>query len=135
MQSETQQLIVCGQSDSQLLASLQARIEARISQGDYNRDEIHYVSKVNLELVNESLSVDQVTLEKLRQACQLWDIQFRPVNISSHRKFIGPVIVALKKLALPIIKLLMKDVIERQRLFNATMIGIVARLSNQKSKD
>jgi hypothetical protein len=131
----TQELLVCGQVEAELLPRLRAKIQERIAAGDFTEDELHYVSKVNLELVNTALEVDEKTLEKLRQACQLWDIQFRPLNITSHRPVIGPIIVGLKKLCFPIVRLFMKDVIERQRLFNASVISLLARIANQKKID
>jgi len=107
---------------------LDYRVQEHLSNGDYTCADISYISKVQLNLISDSLDVSDELLEKFRRMCQLWNIEFVPQEIKSHRKIIGPLIVAIKKLIFPILKVLLKDVISQQRKFNAAVVDAVVNL-------
>ena len=111
---------------------LDVLVEERMRGRAYTPDEAAYVAKVDLSAVKDPLSVSDRRLEKLRRLCQAWDIEIRPVNITSHRRIVGPLIVAAKKMIFPVLRLFLKDFIRRQKEFNAAAIALLAELSNER---
>ena len=79
------------------------------------------------------LQVSNDQLEKLRRLCQVWDVDIRPGEITSHRPIIGRVIVAGKKLLFPVIRALLKNYLSQQREFNAAAISLLADLCSRNS--
>ena len=84
-----------------------------------------------MKLCDGSLKLSKKRLEKLRRLCQLWEVNLKPAEITSHRKVIGPLIVAVKKLVYPILKVLLKETIKQQRDFNAAAVALIADLANE----
>jgi len=125
-------LTVLGERDEVLAARLGERVEARVRAGELTARHIADVAKMNLSPTKGSLVIPTVTLERLRRLCQLWDVDLRPAReITSHRRFIGPVIVAAKRLLFPIVRFFMQDTLRQQREFNATAIALLADLANE----
>ena len=123
-------LTVTGKSASKLAESLHQRVAARITNGEYTWNNVGYIERVNRNPLGPDANLSKQQLEMLRKACQLWDLELRPAEITSHRKFLGPLIVAAKKLLYPILKVLLRDVINQQRDFNAAAIALLAHLSD-----
>ncbi|MCB0338505.1 MAG: hypothetical protein KDD53_02825, partial [Bdellovibrionales bacterium] len=115
---------VCGQSADSLGEKLTERVSKRIESNEFTQKDVDYIASLKRPLLNETANFDPRSLEKLRTLCQLWDLRIRPVNITSHRKIIGPVIVGVKKALYPIIRILLRDVINQQRDFNAAAISL-----------
>lgn len=128
-------LTMGGEADEALARTLESRVAQRISAGAYSIDNVKYIAKMHLWLCTSTLSVSDETLEKLRRLCQLWDVDVRVREISSHRKFVGPVIVAVKKILFPIVRVLLKDFIRQQRSFNAAAIAVLADVANRKREE
>lgn len=120
------------------IPSLESRIEgtvaAKVSRGDFTQRDVDYISKLSRPVLNERILVAGERLEKLRAMCQSWDIDFRPVQITSHRRVIGKLIVTVKKAVQPVIRALLKDTIAQQRNFNASVISAVTDLANEVEK-
>ena len=110
---------------------LEQQMQARMSSGEYTTDEAYYVSHIDLALCKKELRLSDERLEKLRQLCQLWDIDLRHKEITSHRKFIGPFIVFAKRRMYPLFRFFLKDLIHQQQRFNATAIALIADLSSE----
>lgn len=125
-------ITICGEEASELERSLLSRVEQRIASGKFARRDVEYVAKLSRPIFSESATLDEDALEKLRSLCKLWDVDIRPSTISSHRKFVGPVIVKCKQLLFPLLRVLMKDFISQQREFNATAITLLAKLSARR---
>lgn len=120
-------------SESQRLeGEVARRVTAKVEAGEYNTEDIRYVSKLARPLVANQVSLSDERLEMLRRVCQLWDINFRATDITSHRPVIGPVIVAIKRALMPILKILMRDVINQQRDFNAAAVILLAEISQSE---
>lgn len=128
-------ITICGEASASTSSLVATRVQERIAKGDYSEDDAHYVSEVSLRLTKGELDVSDTTLEKLRALCQLWDLELEPAQISSHRKFIGPIIVIVKRLLFPILQVLLKETISRQRAFNAAAISILFDLANETGRD
>jgi hypothetical protein len=121
------------ESKQDLEAELDAKVQARMDQGDFSDHNVKYIAKVKLDLTEGGLRLPEKRLEKLRRLCQLWDVDIRVREISSHRKIIGPLIVAVKKLVYPVLRVFLRDYIRQQRSFNAGVIALLAELSNEKT--
>ncbi len=111
---------------------LALRVEQRVASGQIRPEELQYVKDLNLSVGQRGLAISDKQLEKLRLACQLFDVDLRTREISSHRKFIGPIIVAAKKALFPIIRVFLKDFLHQQRSFNAAVIDALTELCAEK---
>ena len=124
-------LKISGEDSPEISQDMLCRVERRISAGEYSSDDVKYIEKLSLRLAERSLQISDGRLEKLRRLCQLWEVDLRPGRISSHRKFVGPLIVAAKRLCLPVLRALFKDTLRQQRDFNAAVISLLAEISNE----
>lgn len=127
-------LNVAGQPDPTLAGKLFKRVSSRVEQGEFNWDNIGYINDLSLKAAGPALDVDKATLEKLRRACQLWNVDLQFKEIKSHRPVIGVFIVAAKKIVIPIIRALLKDSMRQQRSFNAAMLAITLDLYEKLSQ-
>lgn len=124
--------LVCGEHDKIASAAVEQSVEDALKAGHYTRDEVAYVSKVQLSAVPARLSISDERLEKLRRLCQTWEADLTWQPITSHRRVIGPLIVAGKRAIFPVLRVLLKDYIRRQREFNAAAIALMAELSAER---
>lgn len=117
-------------------AAISALIETRVAESRRNRrytaDDLRFVKELDLSLIEGDLDLSEKQLEKLRRLCQSWDIELRITG--SHRRYIGPIIVFIKRLTYPLLRLLLKPVIEQQRDFNSATIALLAEVVNQKNR-
>ena len=127
-------IVVGGEAAPELSRQLSESVARRISEGKYTQKDIEIVSKIELPLIDGKLNVNAKDLEKLRELCKLWDVDLKPLHISSHRKFIGPVIVAAKKLFYPFVRAIFKESHKQQREFNAATISMIAEILNRGSE-
>ncbi|MEZ4755094.1 MAG: hypothetical protein R3A13_12495 [Bdellovibrionota bacterium] len=127
-------LKILGESNSELESLLNSRVKAKIADKEFTLDNVCYVDKVDFSLVKGKLNLTDKQLEKLRRLCQLWDIKLRPAEISSHRAFIGPIIVTAKKLMFRLLSVLLKDIFHQQKSFNAAAIDMIAELGTEDNK-
>lgn len=118
--------------EANLAAELEKRVQERLASGEYTSQELDHVSRVDVNPIQGELNIPDKRLEKLRRLCQVWDVDLRVDKITSHRKIIGPFIVAAKKLMLPVIRVFLKNFIAEQREFNAAAVSLLAELSNRK---
>ena len=120
-------ITVCGSAAPALEQELARVVTEKIQAGVYQRDEIRRIEKLDLSVSKGRLDISDDTLDKLRRLCQLWDIDIRSAEITSHRKFIGPFIVAAKRLVYPVLRTFLKDTLSQQRDFNATVISLLSK--------
>jgi len=118
-----------GLSGAEFSQQLDLSRDGRLKAGEYTDENIRYVSKLSLAVCSGELKLSDQKLEKLRRLCQLWDVKLRPREIRSHRKFVGPVIVAVKRAIYPILKFFLKDMLHQQREFNAATIRLLAEVA------
>lgn len=135
LKSDSSWLHVCGMADPERAADLSQRVRQKIDSATYKRDDVVYIEKLRLPVVKGDLHTSPERLEKLRRLCQLWDVEIKIGAISSHRPLIGPIIVAVKRIAFPILKILLKDFIKQQRDFNAAVISLAADLAQEKPRE
>lgn len=123
-----------GQKTPDLEAKLAETRGAAIRAGLISEKELGHIAGLKPSVVEGELRVNDVVLEKLRTLCMSWDIDIKPREISSHRRFIGPVIVAVKKMFYPILRAMLFNTIQAQRHFNGTVISVLSEIANDKSK-
>jgi len=121
-----------GAAEQSLQQALESRVQDKLSRGEYSLEELDHVARVDLNPIKGELYISDKRLEKLRRLCQVWDVDLRIDKITSHRKFLGPLIVAFKRLLLPVVRVLLKNFIAQQREFNAAVVSLLADLSNRK---
>lgn len=130
-------LEVCGQVDRDFTSEIASANLERISSGEYSIQDIKNIAETKCQLVNRNLQLSTKDLESVRELCKLWDLQLTPIHITSHRRFIGPIIVAVKRMLFPLISMLMKETIKQQRSFNAAAVTVLtealSRTTSSKS--
>jgi len=124
-------LTICGETNLETEETLKKRVLSKISTREFTEENVAYIRDVNLEAIEGSASLTDDTLERLRRMCQVWDADLRPFTITSHRKFVGPIIVGAKKLLFPIFKGFLKDFISQQKSFNAEVLSYLTWLSHR----
>ena len=82
----------------ELAETLSERLSQRIKSGKFKQEDVTYVSRLSLFPISDASSISPSSLENLRRLSETFEIKFEPQTISSHRKFIGPLIVFSKKI-------------------------------------
>lgn len=112
--------------------ALQQRVEKRfadlVARYGLSKHDLDCVRTIDRSVVKDELRVSALQFERLRQLAQLHAVDFRVQGITSHRKFVGPLIVAAKKLLFPMLKVFLKDTLREQRAFNALVVSSLAEL-------
>lgn len=126
-------LHIAGEPQPGLEAELQVLVKGRIARHEFRQDAVEYISKVDFSLVQGRLLANEQEMAIIRRLCQSWDVELRPFQITSHRPVLGKFIVALKKLAYPILRVFLKDFIKQQRDFNAASLALLGRVISQRA--
>lgn len=112
---------------------LKTATDSRIERGDFAHRDIEYIRHLHLRFLDRENDIDDALLEKIRHLCRVWDLRIGAMNVTSHRKYLGPFIVAAKKLVIPLVRLALADVIKQQREFNGVAISVLSELSARKN--
>jgi len=120
-------LTISGTEQPDLEETIAKRVAARMAAGAYAARDVAYIARLDRRPLGPEAQVDPQTLDQLRVLCRTWDVDFITGAITSHRPVIGRVIVAAKKLLLPIVRVLLKDTLRKQRDFNAQVVELLAR--------
>ena len=126
-------LHIDGARQPSLEAELEGAVAQRIARHEFRQDAIAHISNVDFSLVQGRLLANEQEMAIIRRLCQSWDVELRPFQITSHRPFLGKIIVGLKKLAYPILRVFLKDFIKQQRDFNAASLALLGRVISQRS--
>lgn len=124
-------LKIGNEDTAELAGRLSALSAEKISSGEYARKDVEYIENLKARDIQSTLDLSVSDLEKIRRLCQLWDLDIKATEIKSHRPVIGPLIVAVKKLTLPVLKVLLKETVKQQREFNATAISLLTDICNR----
>ena len=124
----TNSIIALGSTDAELSQKVSQRKLDLYNQKITSEEQQRYIKLLDLKITNGELDLSDKALEKLRLMCQLWDVDIRNREISSHRKFIGPIIVGIKKAIFPIIRVFLKDFVRQQKDFNAATISLMGEI-------
>jgi hypothetical protein len=129
--SQTDWLYVAGQADAALARRLSECVVARVTSGEMPADEQSRVSKTSTAVARGSFVVSSDRLELLRGLCQIYSAGIRAEKITSHRKFLGPVIVFTKRALFRVMSSLLGPSFRFQRDFNAGVIRLLGDLCNE----
>ena len=127
-------ITVTGENDRVLEEELSNHSQARIRESGLSKKEIDHITGLKASVRKGPLKVNDEVLEKLRTLCMSWDIDLKPREITSHRKILGPFIVAVKRLFYPVLRAFLSDTLAAQRHFNGTAISLLAELSSQRDQ-
>ncbi len=131
MNSERLGIEICGKRDEHLDHQLASRLAARVASGDLSPATIRNVERASFRAVPDGLELEDDAVERLRRLCQLWDVRILSRGVTSHRRFLGPIIVMAKTLLFKVLQFLLKDTLHQQRSFNAEVIRALAEMSTK----
>jgi len=114
-----------------LQSTLSQRIGALVSQGDMPANEQERVAGLSTAIAKGAFVVSPERLELLRGLCHLYSAGIRSEKITSHRRFVGPVIVFVKRAFFRVLSALLGPSFQYQRDFNAGVIRLLGDLCNE----
>lgn len=127
-------LLIAGKQDPSLEKQLVAAASSSLQKNKFQNHSMQYLTNLDrsISFADSDRAVSPVLLEKIRALCQFWDVGPTVGPISSHRKYVGPLIVKSKRLLFSVLKVLLKPTFEKQRNFNAQLIETLVELSKRK---
>lgn len=100
--------------------ALRCRVDAS---EEYTWTETRDIARLERTLFPKEFEVENEPLERLRVLARLYRCEIQPPHaIKSHRKFIGPFIVAAKKLLWPVINLHMEPCLDQLQEFHSHLL-------------
>jgi hypothetical protein len=115
-------------SPGTLEAEVAAMVGAALEKGSIKQADLDYLSRYRLAALQESLVLSSRELELLRNLCAIWGREPLRAPITSHRRVIGPLLVAAKKALFPLIRGALGPELQRQQEFNGALIEfLIAR--------
>jgi hypothetical protein len=124
-------LEISGKAAPKVAEQLSEQVASLSAAGVMPANEQARVAQLSTALTNDSFVASPERLELLRGLCQIYSAGIRSEKISSHRKFLGPVIVWIKKLLFRVISVLLGPTFSFQRDFNAGVIRLLGSLCNE----
>jgi len=112
---------------SKIMEKIQQRIKNKQKSGIYTDDELEEVTRLRLETLADNVDIDSSLINHLRSSSATWNIS-SDYKIKSHRVGFSSLIVLLKKLVRPFIRLYTDNIIERQAQLNLYSIHILHNL-------
>lgn len=105
------------------------QLNERLSTSEhYQAEEVLEIQKLSRKLFPLGYELDQQDTDAFRALCRLSQIDLRPVAaITSHRRIIGPVIVAMKKISRPFVLLIMRNILEGIQEFASWVVFLLAQ--------
>ena len=128
---DTTWLVVAGLSNSELANTLRSRVVRCEEGGIIPSGEQARVAQLSRAIATGEFVVAPQRLELLRELCHIYSAGILADKITSHRRFLGPVIVAFKKALFRLIAALLGPSFTSQRQFNAGVIRILGSLCNE----
>jgi hypothetical protein len=126
---------LCGELDSELAMRTASRVAAVYKQqGGCSAQELEHVQSLKVSPAGAGFSTSAYRLELLRRLCQIYSVDIKEREISSHRKVVGPCIVVIKKILFSLVKVLLGPTFKHQRDFNAVTVALLIDLCNDSKK-
>jgi hypothetical protein len=123
---------VGGESDPFIAETAKSEVKKKIALGLFKEENVRYLAQHRLALLDRELLMNDSELEKLRILAKNFMLTPSLPNFTSHRRFIGPVIVFFKKLLFPIFAAFTKETFQRQSDFNANLIELLVEMSSKR---
>lgn len=93
----------------------------------YSQQEIRDVSGLRVNLFPPEMELSKEVSERMRMLCKLSELRLEEsVYYRSHRKIIGPLVVALKRLTFPFVKFHISSTIDTAREFQIRAVEQIA---------
>jgi len=124
-----------GEKDTELEERVCTRLSKAISEGSFKSDDLDYLQRYELALLNNSVNLSDNQLELLRKLTASWDLKGPPQNITSHRPLVGKFIVLAKRLLFPLVRAALKDELNQQRAFNGAVIEFLAASVGKQERE
>lgn len=87
---------------------------------EYNAKEIEEVSTLSRYLFPKNFRIAPESIDTLRVLCSYARCELKPARaIQSHRRFVGPLIVFIKRLSWPLIRFHLKETFDSIQLFHS----------------
>lgn len=107
------------------------RVAKFLAEGEFTDNDIRFVRAFALPAASGELKVSDALLEKLRRVAQVWDVELKQKEFTSHRAhLIGKLIVTVKKFLFPIIKFFLNDTLRQQRDYNAAVLRCLVEIAS-----
>ena len=117
--------------NSKLNHALQARLTG---QQDLTHEEIEVIKVRETRIFPKDYELSLEQTESFRVLCKFSKFDLTPRHISSHRKYVGPLIVSGKRVFYRLIALLLRDVLAGQEVFNKETVKALARMEKVSSQ-
>lgn len=125
---------VAGTCDDAVARELVAQLERWKHDGLMPPNEPERVAAVSTAIAKGDFTTSSERLELLRNLCHIYSAGIRAEKITSHRKIIGPCIVAVKRVLFRAVSALLGPTFARQRDFNAGVIRLLGDLCNDAER-
>lgn len=125
---------VCGEVEAELEARVAMRVSELEARGQCTAAEREHVQGLGLGPSQNGFVTSPYRLELLRRLCQIYSVDVKEREISSHRRLVGPLIVGVKKILFKIVKVLLGPTFKHQRDFNAVTVSLLIDLCNESQR-
>ena len=118
---------------SKIMQQVQQRIEKKRESGIYTEEELEEVTRLRLENLADEIDIDSNLIENLRSSNAAWNIT-PDYQVKSHRKGLGYLVVLIKKIVRPIVRLYTDHIVKRQAQINLYSIHVLHNLVQELTK-
>jgi len=123
-----------GVNVAEIMKQIQERVLEKKKAGIYTDEEIREVSELKKQLSPQKEGAYGELALHLRRLHHNWDVAASSALITSHRKVLGPVIVALKKVGFRVFRFIGHPLVIRQTEFNAASVRFASVLMEELSR-
>jgi hypothetical protein len=102
---------------------IRARIADRFARGILTAEEVERVARARVVLFEPG----DPASEAFRRCCTVWDLG-RPAPVVSHRRGIGPLIVAAKRVVARMLRFQIEPLVVRQSEFNRNLLALLREI-------
>jgi hypothetical protein len=114
---------IAGEIGRGVVEKVRARLADRLARSILDGDEIARVSRMPLR----TFAGDDAASEIFRRCCVTWEVDRVPA-LTSHRPLIGPLLVAIKRVARRLLRFQTEAQFSRQRDFNWNLLLVLREL-------
>lgn len=116
-----------------IMQEIRETIAKKKEEGIYTDEEVEEISKLKLETLADSAEIDTQLLQFLRNKNRSWNISAN-YTVETHRGSFGKIIVIIKKIIRPFIRLYTDHLVERQAQLNLYIVHILHNLVQELTK-
>jgi hypothetical protein len=121
---------IAGEIGSSVAEAVQSRLADRLERGILDREEITRVSTMPLR----TFAGDDAASEIFRRCCVTWEVDRVPA-LTSHRPLVGPLLVAMKRVARRLLRFQTEAQFSRQRDFNWNLLLVLRELLERNGQN